>query len=342
MGCTWATGLVFQNGKLMAEFADSRGRTTVAALPDLASHGLPTLATHRRKVATDFSRWTSVSGAPYLKAFKLPRQDADGHEFFQFSADGIEFVVPALALMRAFFRPTRYVLPLMLLPQGIEHICIPGDDNGHCGLSSSESWPSKRHTKDRASGVLPLSWLYSFPSARGMCGSLHGHALAGHLGMSLPLAKAHAVLHGLKIGKSFYVTDFRIMSLDALEPPFDFAENHSRAIPFYSVNNKCVGGRRAKPLRDREVRPNQTGTFAVSDPEWDAIEPLLTTKRNAFRSHDARLQFDGVVEKVGTGVSWRNMSWSTGTWETASSALQRWKKNGVWAKALVVLAQRPA
>ena len=342
MGCTWATGLVFQNGKLAAEFADSGGRTTVEDLPGLATRGLPTLATHRRKVTADFSTWTSVSGASYLKAFKLPQQDTGRHEFFQFSADSVDFVVPALALMRAFFRPTQYVIPLMLMPQGIEHICVPSENYAHCELSSNGSWSSKRRTKDRASGVLPLSWLYSFPSARGMCGSVHSHALAGHLGMSLPLAKAHAVLHGLKMGKSFYATEVRIMSLDALEPPFDFAENHCRAIPFYSINNKCVGGRRAKPLQDGKIRPNPTGTFAVSDHEWDAIEPLLTTKRNAFRAHDARLQFDGVVEKVGTGVSWRKMNWSTGTWETASSALQRWKKNGVLAKALDVLAQRPA
>lgn len=338
----WATGLSVQNGELMAEFAASSGRKKVADLPSLAIRGLPSSATHRRKVCTDFSTWKSVSGISYLNAFTRRHQGTQNHQFFQFSDGGVDFVVPALALMRAFFRPTKFVLPEMFLPQGIEHICIPGNNSAHCELAPSQSWAVKRRTKKRASGFLPLSWLFSFPSARAMCESLHSHAIAGRLGMSLPTAKVQAVVRGRKLKNSFYVTELRLISLDALESPFDFAAMHCTTIPFYSVKNLCRDGKRLEPLRDSTMRHRPNGEFAVSDQEWKLIEPLLTPKLNKHRTHNARLQFDGVVEKVGTGVPWRKMRYLTGTWETASSALQRWKKSGVWPQVRSVLAQRPA
>lgn len=336
----WATGLVFQNGKLMAEFADSSGRKTVADLPSLAAHGLPSSATHRRTVSTDFSTWKNVGGASYLSAVALPQQGTTNHQFFQFSDDGVEFVVPALALMRAFFRPTQFVLPEMFMPQGIERICTPGNKE-HCEIIVGD-WSSRFRTIHRASGFLPLSWLYSFPSARAMSGSLHGHALAGDLGMSLPLAKAQAAAHGLQIGKAFYVTELRLVSLDALELPFDFAEKHCTTIPFLSAKNPCQDGKRAAPLRDTNIRPHPDGVFLTSDEEWKVLEPVLATNPHPRQTHDVRRLLDGIVEKVGTGVAWRKMRCQTGNWGTASSALQRWKKSGVWAQVLPVLARRPA
>jgi hypothetical protein len=174
-----------------------------------------------------------------------------------------------------------------------------------------------------------------------MCGSLHNKALAGRLGVSLPLAKVQAAAHGLQIRKSFYVTELRLVSLDALELPFDFAEKHCTTIPFLSAKNPCQDGKRAAPLRDTNIRPHPDGGFLTSDAEWKTLEPILTTKPHPRQTHDVRRLLDGIVEKVGTGVAWRKMHCLTGTWETASSALQRWKKSGVWAQVLPVLARRP-
>lgn len=337
----WATGLVFQNGKLMAEFSDSSGRKTVADLPSLAAHGLPSSATHRRKVSTDFYTWKSVSSVLYLTAFSLPQHNTASHQFFQFDDDGVEFFVPALALMRAFFRPAKFVLPEMFLPHGIERVCTPGNQE-HCEIIAEGDWSSRFRTMHRASGFLPLSWLYSFPSAREMAGSLHGNALAGRVGMSLPKAKVQAAAHGLQIGKAFYVTELRLVSLDALESPYDFAETHCTTIPFLSAKNPCPDGKPSEPLHDAAIRTHPDGGFLTSDEEWKVLEPVLATNPHPRQTHDVRRLLDGIVEKVGTGVAWRKMRCPTGTWGTASSALQRWKKNGVWAQVLLVLARRPA
>lgn len=308
------------------------GSDTYVPMAALASDGLPT-GLEKRRAETNFEAWEEASAEVYASAFGWPSRDAR-HKVWTVKVAGTTFVIPALALMRAFFRPHAYVLDELFRPQGLDGICT---------YSGSEvvlvrSWPGAKVQSKLAYILEPLAWMYSFPSARQMASSVYQHAQAGVIGVELPRAAVRLTATGTTIDAHFYVTRLVVSAVEALEAPFEFVQSPQRRFRFKaSALEHDAQVPRAAPAVDR--LPLRNGEFRTSDAEWKILQPLLNTSKRA-RRYDNRLILDGILEKVCTGKGWREVSYAAGTYVTANRQYISWKSNGTWARICDVLGSR--
>lgn len=284
---------------------------------------------------TNFSDWGPASLSEYGFASGLPVPPGDGHEVWSFQHNGNRYIVPALVLMRALFRPNHSLLPQLFRPQSLEDVCdfIGGDASSRVALTGGlRDWAGSR---ERSSLVEPLSWMYSFPSARAMWASVLSASSRSTLGLQLPNASVRMVVHGKAHCKNFYVTRMVLVTLTAHDAPFEFANDHSRDICFHVSDERLASG--FKPNRSKDDDINlRDGDSSLSDAEWEDIEPLVHRGRD-FK-HSARAIVDAVLAKQSQGTSWTDTTYPPGIEHTtASTAFHRWKKDGRWAEVLGVL-----
>src|SRR5215468_8544910 len=80
------------------------------------------------------------------------------------------------------------------------------------------------------------------------------------------------------------------------------------------------------------------GRHALTDAEWQRLEPLLPTNKkrgHPFKPH--RPVVDGILWILATGAPWRDLPERFGPWQTAYDRFNRWRRSGLWEKALAAL-----
>ncbi len=79
----------------------------------------------------------------------------------------------------------------------------------------------------------------------------------------------------------------------------------------------------------------------LSDKEWALLEPLLPqlqTPERYYRDH--RTVLNGMLFRVNTGISWRDLPARYGLWQMVYSRSQRWAHTGIWDRMLQALQTR--
>jgi transposase len=340
-----ASRLGFDGHRLTAFAVQQSGDELAIPLNQLYKRGLPTCAKSlRRRIDTDLGDWQVVDGQSYLDAFgfKKCREAGMKHQFFEVKEGKWTYIVPALALMKAIFRPMKYLLAEMFLPHALDQQCRLGMTDDAVSVMSEPVWTNNGQ-RLKCGDVQPLfNWLMLYPSAFSMAGSVHLNTLHGRIGLTLPKATLRVVFKGLKVGWTLFVTEAPILAISAQEAPhFEMGELPTTTLRFERDTSKGNPGV-ADSLTKRFVVPlRQSGETALTDQEWERIEHIILVSRRVQKPFvlSQRPILDGILEKLATGKSWRQVEYSVGNWVNATNAFRRWVLAGTFAKILSVLAE---
>jgi transposase len=78
--------------------------------------------------------------------------------------------------------------------------------------------------------------------------------------------------------------------------------------------------------------------YELADKEWAAINPMLPNKpRGVPRVNDRRV-LNGIFWVLRSGAPWRDLPDNFGPYTTCYNRFVRWRRAGVWAKIMSVLA----
>jgi hypothetical protein len=319
------------------------GAIASVPLKDLYICGLPTIARPiRRRIDTDFADWREIPATEYVEALgiSVPNGLKINHQFFEVAQGARRFVVPALALMRGLFRPSKHLLPAMFVPQALDQMCQLKKVDDSLSLELDAKWAMKS-ILDRASYLNSLaSWMYAYPSAFSMTGSIHQNATCGNLGLSLPNAQVRIVLRGHEVGQTLFVTDASIVTITPSDEPVVQIAGMESVL---SLHDRVVaeGGRVPERARQYAVPLRADGSTELSDEEWSEVEPIL----DGSRQKGPRLQLsqrellDGVLTKLATGTPWKRVRYSVGNWQNASQMFQQMAERNVLGPILEILTK---
>lgn len=336
----WAVGIARgPDGALRAVMRRPNGTETLESLDTLHASGLPESREAKRPIETNFGDWTRNSFDRYAKALGAPAGQVE-QDVWTFEVRGLQYFIPALALMRAVFRPQLKVLPLLFKAQGLDEICSVAD--GRVAFNVRSTSTNKLHTL--AAIVEPYIWLQSFPSARQMAASVYAQGCAGRISLDLPSARTRLNAFGVVEGKRFWVTELAMGSVEALEEPLQHSAGmDKRTFSFISTRRITPAaplGASEAPLQRGERLPLRDGVSAVSDAEWAAIEPTLGPVLGQRQVHDRREMLNGILAKLCTGRPWRDIEYSVGAFVNASRQYASWRSTGRWEAVLKVISAR--
>jgi hypothetical protein len=115
-----------------------------------------------------------------------------------------------------------------------------------------------------------------------------------------------------------------------------------------AVAARCHAARRAvRPQKGDPVRvvpPLPPLHRALSDAEWERIQPLLPPQKPATGRprHDHRTVLNGILAVVGTELSWREMPQEYGKRDRAYKRYRLWCDQGLWQRIVDTLADPTA
>lgn len=317
----WIEGISRQNGRLVASAVTQSGDRHVGPLADMQPPPKE-YATHRHKISTDFGSWTEASSEEYLTGLAFTTEVHEGHRIFALAQGGVRYLVPALVLMKAFFRPLPRLSKYLFSPQGLSQTTIFQMDGSKPfirELSSLKVEP-KYNT-----ALQTFSWYWAFPSAYECWHSVYVHAAEGELAMNLPKGNMICVAHGVLKDSVFHVISLTVQNIDTGEKPFDFAAGHPRIIRFHDRANKVT----RHISQDNQI-VKRDGDWTLSDTEWEAVKSLIAQGKRSNFTHDMRKIVDLVVEKIGSGTAWRNSSKGAVSWNAAQRHYRKWTVDGRW------------
>lgn len=331
-----ASGVGFDGQQISAFAVNQSGEELTIPLNELYKRGLPTCTKPgRRRIDTDLADWRVVDGQDYLDAFGFTNSRAADieHEFFEVMDGKWTYVVPALALMRALFRPGRDLLPEMFRPQALDRQCRLVEANEGVSVAVHAKWARIRKANAGRYGSLGpfFTWLMAHPSAYVMAGSVHNHGLDGTIGIRLPKAEVRIVFRGLSAGAMVFVTEVtvaRIIPKD--EPLFALSESTSAIALFDRKISLGEGGTFGSRTNLFDVPFHPAGGFELTDQEWASIEPILlkSVKRIRPSIHAPRQILSGVIRKLATGQPWKQVPYTAGNWLNANEAFHKWAVSG--------------
>jgi hypothetical protein len=284
--------------------------------------------TCRRRLTTELSSWSNSSPKAFWAVLGDKRVPTDGQLVFSFQDRGTEYLVPAIVLIRAMFRPLRHLAPMLFHPTSLELVSAPTcADSGFCAELALPT-VDERYNEAVATKAL-FTWLWAYPSAKRMWNSLYQWALQGILGITLPLGTVRAVFHGIARGKRVAVTEMRVMQITTAErshleflPATNVFTLHASAIP-----TRMPQGSFEKQLMEQRREQAQP----LTDAEWDWVRDLFVSEGLCpLRRWEPRATLDGILRKLLTGNSWRSTTYQVGDWRHAATTYRNWKSRGLW------------
>ena len=324
----WVNNIVWNGQNYIAVTSDVRGATEKLPVSALANLDYSYEKTRKIKVTTNFSTWSTISIDRFQPASTFPTAISDGQEIYEFEVSGETFQIPAIVLMKVFFRPLKGLASYLFRPQSLDNIFLPMDSsvtNVRFFYSAQKEFRiQSRNTTQGTHAV--LSWMYCFPSARRTWDSILENARKGKLGFQLPIGTGNLVLHAFKAEESWIVTKLDMISVSTAEVPFEFAVGHTSLIKFrYQDWNSANGIARPKQLKDI---PKRGDSWSLSDYEWSTIKPILNKGRQ--QRHCLRTIMDCLLEKFGHGIAWRKLTVTTVNRPAIIWHYQEMLKDGRW------------
>ncbi len=110
-----------------------------------------------------------------------------------------------------------------------------------------------------------------------------------------------------------------------------------------AVAKRCHQARRARqaPLPfSTNPRPIRVlGLPGLTEARWKQLQPLLPPQKpqTGRPAQEHRQIVEGILWKIQTGSSWREMPERFGPWSTLASRYRIWRKEGRWTRMLQVL-----
>lgn len=333
----WALGIAVENARLVVEGIGRGGDLEIGDILDLGTCGVPTCSTLVKHRGTlDFGSLVAGSADEYLRALALhvPECATNRHMVLEGELDGVQVVIPALVLMRALFRPTKYLLPLMFRPQALDQVCFVDFERSPVDVVVHATWNGTYRAGNEVQQC--VSWMTLFPSATRFAASIHACAMRGQIGMEVPQGSARVTMDGLKVDGVLFVTEMRVVTVRAGEEPILVATGCPREFVLRSVSRT---GSSKGALTEIDKIPNGAdGELSVSDSEWNLIEPtLLKGQRRLRETVNQRHLFDAILKKINFGTVWRALVPQTGTGNNARFAERSWSSRGTLLPSLEIL-----
>lgn len=306
----WAGGISTEGG-LRVQMIERTGDVIFTDLASLRKQGIPSKA-NREGIAllTNPTSWTRVPTYQYLDAFgsaSVAPAIASNHQVFAARLERRTFYIPALALMRAMFRPNGHVLPAVFSPGNVDLLsyvdyaaATPRNVVHDAGLQKSLS-------RAKAGALIsePLRWLQLCRSARDCCQSVHKYAMQGRLDLDPPDCDLQMSAQGYAIGRKWFVTRLEVNS--ALTRAQDNLLEKDETFRFRRT--PVATGAPKFSSRDLVVPLNRVGLARLTDQEWNGVIPFLQVKGAHVRTkHNPRHVLDAILSKIAHGLAWRQPS----------------------------------
>lgn len=316
------TGIDWKNGKALALASSGESGEQSIELADLGHRGLPEAQTYARQITFNLRDLQVASFCEYAEAFGQKLRCEPRHSVWSLQLERSRLVIPALALLRAFVRPNKTLLPQLFKAQSLDDICFLAAKGSPYYVQAHGNLGKIQRTRE--SDIMgPLSWFFCFPSARRSWASVYYAAKAGHLHFELPNAMATLASGHHRVGTCRYVTALRLVQFEALEDPADFALGHTRS--FTTLTH-------TRALKGFATEETTSGLRReLSDAEWLAVQPILvrTTDGRRYDSCNNRVLLNCILQRLSTTITWHDVAASNGVpQKTIISALARWRADG--------------
>ncbi len=326
----WVIGTCQVGGQRMFEVLSSTGQVEQVAADALATIDVPrgTAPSTRAVYEGDLSIWSRVAEDEYLQAFgiKLPQEVLNRHAVYSAQlADGTRILVPALALMRGFFRPNRLLMPRVFTPGNVDLMGFVDYSNDPPTVILDGETEKGLDKRDIASRYEPVRWMLSSTSAHRCAHSVYLHSLGGRLDLSLPQGRLRLVLHGRQVESTLFVTKVTVTSVTVPVEDSVTQSDHTYVFHRMAAEERTVTALAALP----PVPVLQDGRVELTDSEWERIKPLLDSKRRNQTTHCRRDLLDTMLFKLSSGRSWKVVTRSSSFEETTlTTTFRRWQLDG--------------
>lgn len=333
MGTTCGSGRNF-------ELASGAGLPEVVPVERLAEAGVPhLLRTSRLPYEGSFSDWGVGTAKNYLSGLGmvLPAGIEGRHTVFSIPAEqGCTIMVPALVLMRAFFKPVPLLMSAVFSPAGTNLLSfVDYRATPPAMIPDGLELLKQFLAAHREVAAKMLKWLQLSRSAQKMCQSAFLNACDGHLGLSLPDGRMRIVFHGRWAGSEFLAV--KATAIFAEVPARDSITGKGETFFLHEMADSAR--ETGSHIRDWHVPLRQDGICGLDAGERLLVEPVLrgqTTRLSQPLRWDV---LDIVLGKLSSGVSWkRSVQGSRAmTCSDAAGAFRRWSLDGRLAKILEIL-----
>jgi hypothetical protein len=204
----------------------------------LVTLGLPDIAkSSRLRYEGCLSDWKCIDSNEYLDALNLPTppKSTNRHFVYEGYCDHVRIVVPALALIRALFKPTPDVLPVLFMPATVDMLSFVDytSESREVIIDHKECQRKFRASKQGTRQHLSLDWAQTSKTARASAHSVFMHALEGALGLTLPRGKATLVFHGEERNETLFVNQVAFIAVEVSSD--DSITNKGRSYVFHSM-----------------------------------------------------------------------------------------------------------
>jgi hypothetical protein len=323
----WASSVDILQGQIT--ISPATGALFSVDLSQLSTRGLPRQAKSRHtiRVRLQNAQASQELSINVRRALALPCSVSASHRIFHYDLHGRRYIIPALALMRAFFFPSRVFLARMFGPHALDQMGFIDVDSSPPQLKTLTGLMPGVSEVHRAAFRAVLLWLLGYPSARRMAGTIHRLATLGRIDMQLPFAIAHLEVSGISVENAFCVTKCRLLSILPEEKPL-YKIDFETELVMQRIHDNVY-----------EVPRSGSGTVQISDTEWNDIRTLIELSPAAFKHFPERDLLNAVLSKLAYGTNWGNIEYPQGASKTVYSAYRKLAVSGCLKGILAILAE---
>lgn len=337
-------GLAWFNGELYVAARDNSGTEKYECIESITAdinHALPcSPKTFSTKLTTNFCDWISISQASKKTChefFDINFEDFN-HQIFSFTQCGIEYVVPALAFIKALIHPRRALLSYAFKPNFLENIVCIRNIEGDIQISLQRDRFLFNKTRPVAYIQKLYTWFATHPSATAMINSIHNNSRSGRIGVDLPKAIIHAKFLGIQISDTFLVNEIVLNRIEPSEVPSIYLGNSDNAINI-KENQHNVRCARYVTIENHEIPLRNDGSSFVTCDEWEKIKTEIGLSQHYLSrfKYCPRLQLSAILQKLHSKSSWRDTEFGKSDWRTAATLYRSLKTTGKLEKILNIL-----
>jgi hypothetical protein len=292
------------NGQLMVVGITRSGQESLIQPAQMRSSKRGIDAYKAVTLVTSFSQWGDRSAREYANVFGFSSGVTERHRVFSIPHRSGHIVCPAWELQRGLLAGSGSMADLVYRPSGLELLCAPvcAPEEFTVTLLPNRALGRRLHSD---SLIERLMWLYAYPSAHRAWNSLYRHARSGMIDIDLPIADIEMSAHGKSVGDVFYARRVYVRQITPRERPFDWAKTDRQS---YNFDDGLLRQFRVRQTRDKRLHPVDN-CWSLTDDEWIIVEKIvasggLLTRGGKRTKFDARQIIDGIVIKMGTGMSW--------------------------------------